>query len=156
MPIGRRVYAVRFALVLTASAALLAGCGGSRARPAPAYVKEVDAVASGLGSLTNTLYTPTDAASAAAELATVQAAFRKAAAQLAAITPPRAVAAYHVRLIEALDELANGVSPLIAKLKAGDLVAIDPASLLKGSSDARAAIAAITKAGYKIQIPLLG
>jgi hypothetical protein len=155
MPIGLRAYAVPVAVVLTASAALLAGCGSSRAQPTPAYVREVDAVASGLGSVTNMLYTPADATSAAAELATVQAAFRKAARQLAAITPPRAVAAYHRRLVESLDELANGVAPLIAKLKAGDLVAVDPASLLKGSSDARAAIAAITNAGYEIRIPLL-
>src|SRR5262249_62047353 len=117
---------------------------------------EVDAVAPGLDSVTNELYTPTDASSAAAELATVEAALRKAAGRLGAISPPPAIRADHARLVKAMTELADGVEPVIAKLKAGDLEAAVSAFSLKGARDARTAIAAINRAGYKIDFPLLG
>jgi ABC-type glycerol-3-phosphate transport system substrate-binding protein len=135
---------------------LLAGCGGGPRHPAPTYVTKVDAVASGLDSVTNDLYTPTDPSSAAAELSTVQAALRKAAAQLEAITPPGAVKADHARLIDALDELASGVGPLIAELKSGSVDSVGAPLSLKGVADARTAIAALNAAGYKIRFPLLG
>ena len=136
---------------------LLAGCGGGgKAQRTPAYVRAVDAVANGLNSVTNYLSTPTDASSAAAELRAVQRALRKTANELAAITPPPALREYHVRLVKAIAELAAGMTPLIAKLNAGDILSADPASALEGAARARAAIAAITKAGYEIQIDLLG
>jgi hypothetical protein len=143
-------------VVLIAAIASLAGCGSAGDhRATPTYVKEVNAVASRLDSVTNNLFTPTDTSSAAAELITVRAALRKAANGLEAITPPRPIARDHERLVAALDELASGVTPLIAKLKSGDLQGIDRAFSLKGAREAKAAIAAINEAGYRIQIPLL-
>jgi hypothetical protein len=147
----------RLALVLGAAVALLAGCGGtSKAPRAQGYVQQVVAVASGLDSVTNDLYTPTDASSAASELATLQTALRKAASQLAAITPPPAVKAEHERLVRAVNALATGVTPVIAKLKAGNLSAVGAAFALRSAGDARRAIAAIDAAGYAIRFPLLG
>ena len=148
----------RLALVLGGAAVtLLAGCGGaSKAPPAQGYVQQVDAVASGLDSVTNDLYTPTDAASAASELATLQTALRKAARKLAAITPPPAVKADHERLVKAIDALATGVTPVIAKLKKGNLGAVGASFALGRAKDARRAIAAIEAAGYEIRFPLLG
>jgi hypothetical protein len=137
--------------------ALLAGCGGGGQRHAdPSYVSKVDAVANGLDSVTNDLYTPTDPSSAAAELTTVQAALRKAAGQLEAITPPSAVRADHDRLVKAFGELASGVGPLIAKLKSGNIGSTGDPLSFKGVADARAAIAALGAAGYKVRFPLLG
>jgi hypothetical protein len=146
---------IRFAAVV-AAVALLAGCGGGSKHPAGGYVEKVDAVANGLQSVTNDLYTPTDPSSAAAELITVHAALTRAASQLAAITPPPAIRADHERLVKAIDELAAGVGPAIAKLKAGNIDAAGASLSLKGAADARRAITAIDHAGYKIRFPLLG
>ena len=145
----------RVAAVLLLSVALLSGCGSS-SRPAPAYVREVDAVVGGLDSVTNDLYTPSDASSAASELVTVQAALRKAAAGLAAITPPPAVRGDHERLVQAVAALARGVTPLIAELKTGNVEGADAAFSLSAAGEARRAIRAIRAAGYEINVPLLG
>jgi hypothetical protein len=154
MSIGRPWLAATAALA--AGALLLAGCGGGSGNTsAPPYVQQVDAVANGLNALTNTLYTPTDTAAAASELATMQVALRKASTQLAAITPPPAVRGAHERLVASLSELANEVGPVIEKLKTGNFDGFDGAFALKAAGQARAAIAEIKKAGYPIQIPLL-
>jgi hypothetical protein len=147
---------VRLAVVALALAAVLAGCGGSNKAPASSYVQQVDAVANGLSSVTNDLSTPTDASSAAAELLTVRAALRTAAAELAAITPPPAVRADHQKLVRAMNELARGIGPLVARLKTGNLAGADAAFSLQAARDARKAIAAIDAAGYKIEFQLLG
>jgi hypothetical protein len=146
------------ALLVGLAVALLAGCGGSTgsAHQTLSYVKQVNAVANGLNSVTNDLYTPSDLSSAAAELTTVEAALRKAASQLAAIKPPPAIRAEHERLVEGMNELASGVTPLIAKLKSGNLEDASAAFSLKAARDVRTAIAAINHAGYKIDFPLLG
>jgi hypothetical protein len=145
------------ALLVGLVVVVLAGCGGSTStHQTPAYVKQVNAVANGLNSVTNDLYTPTDTSSAASELTTIEAALRQAARQLAAIAPPPAIKADHERLVKAMNELANGVSPLIAKLKSGNIEGASAAFSLKAARDARNAIHAINHAGYKIDFPLLG
>jgi hypothetical protein len=146
----------RIATILLSLVVLLAGCGGGSARPAAPYVREVDAVAGTLDSVTNDLYTPTDASSAASELATVQVALRKAATGLAAITPPPSVRADHERLVRAVAALARGITPLIAQLKSGNVQGADAAFSLGAARKARRAIAAIRTAGYEIDVPLLG
>jgi hypothetical protein len=145
----------RVAAVLLLLLLLLAGCGSS-SHQAPAYVRQVDAVVGGLDSVTNDLYTPSDASSAASELVTVQAALRKAATGLAAITPPATVRADHERLVQAVAALASGVTPLIAALKSGNIEGADAAFSLKAAGEARRAIRAIRAAGYEINVPLLG
>ena len=110
----------------------------------------------GLDSVTNDLYTPADASSAASELVTVRTALRKAAAGLAAITPPPAVRGDHERLVQAVAALARGVTPLIAELKTGNVQGADAAFSLRAAGEARRAIRAIRAAGYEINVPLLG
>jgi hypothetical protein len=145
----------RLVAVVFLSVVLLSGCGSS-SHPAPTYVRQVDAVAGGLDSVTNDLYTPSDTSSAASELVTVQVALRKAAKGLEAITPPARVRADHERLVQAVAALARGVTPLIAALKAGNLEGADAAFSLKAAGEARRAIRAIRAAGYEIEVPLLG
>jgi len=146
----------RVLTVLLLSVVLLAGCGARSTHRAAPYVREVDAVAGNLDSVTNDLYTPSDASSAASELVTLQAALRKAATGLAAITPPPSVRADHERLVKAVAALARGVTPLIAQLRAGNVQGADAAFSLKAAGEARRAIAAIRAAGYEIEVPLLG
>jgi hypothetical protein len=136
--------------------ALLAGCGGGSKSPSTGYVSQMNAVASGLDSVTNDLYTPTDPSSAVAELVTVHAALAKAARQLATITPPRAVKADHEQLVQAVEELAAGVGPVITKLKSGNLDGAGAALSLRAAAKARKAIEAIDRAGYPIRFELLG
>jgi hypothetical protein len=145
----------RVAAGLLLSVVLVAGCGSSSQPPTP-YVRQVDAVAGGLDSVTNDLYTPSDASSAASELVTVRAALRTAAKGLAAITPPPSVRADHERLVQAVAALARGVTPLIAELKTGNVQGADAAFSLRAAGEARRAIKAIRAAGYPIQVPLLG
>jgi hypothetical protein len=138
---------------------LLAGCGGggsSKPLKGAAYVQRVDAIASGLDTAASNLSSDVESSSSpAAALVTARTALRRAARELAAITPPPAIKGPHQRLVEAVYELAAEITPLIAKASSGDLDSIGSALTLKGVNDARAAIAQITKAGYKIQIPLL-
>jgi hypothetical protein len=146
--------------VLTMLTPLLAGCGGgSASKPlkGAAYVHRVDAVANRLDAAATNLASAFDAsASPAAELVTARSALRRAASELAAITPPPAIEGPHKRLVAAVNQLADDVTPLIAELKSGDVADLGAGSLsLRGESEARAAIAAIVKAGYKIQVPLL-
>jgi hypothetical protein len=156
MPTGRTATAL--AAALGAVALLLAGCGGGGGgKPAalPVYTRQVNAVASKLDAATNNLGDLSSASAAAAELATAQTALRTAAKRLDAITPPRAVKTEHERLVRAVGEIAVELTPLIRKLKDGHLDALGDALQFKGVTEAEAAIAAITKAGYKIRIPLI-
>ena len=138
---------------------LLAGCGGggnSKPLKGAAYVDRVNAIASGLDTIASNLSSEVDSPeSAASALTGAQSALRKAGRQLAAITPPPAIKGPHERLVKAVDELAAELTPVIAKVQTGQLDSLGQALSLKGVNDARAAIAEITKAGYKIQIPLL-
>jgi hypothetical protein len=147
---------------LVVLAALLTGCGGgggSATTPlkGAAYVHRVDAVSQRLDTVASNLSSAfDDSSSPTAELVTARSALRQAATELAAITPPPAIAAPHERLVAAVNQLADDVTPLIEKLRSGDFADLGDGSLsLKGESEARAAIAAIVKAGYKIQVPLL-
>jgi cob(I)alamin adenosyltransferase len=142
--------------------AVLAGCGGgggggggSKPVKGAAYVERVDAISNQLDKAASSLSSALSAsASPAAELATARSALRRTANELAAITPPPEIKASHERLVAAVNQLADDVTPLIKELETGNLDNLDTGSL-KGESEARAAIAEIVKAGYKIQVPLL-
>jgi hypothetical protein len=144
---------------LLALVVLLAGCGGGGpAKPlkGAAYVQRVDAIANGLDSLASSLSSQLEGGSSpTAGLIAARTALRKAATELAAITPPPAIKTQHERLVAAVNELAGELTPVIAKVRNGQFDSLGSALSLKGVNDARAAIAAITKAGYAIQIPLL-
>lgn len=141
---------------------LLAGCGGggssSSSKPlkGAAYVNRVNAIANGLDAAANNLSAGIDSpTSVVTALVGARAALRKAGRQLGAITPPPAIKGPHERLVRAVDELADDLTSMIANMKTGRPGAIDQGPSLNGEHEARSAIAAITKAGYKIQIPLL-
>ncbi len=141
---------------MIAAVVVLAGCGGgSKPLSSSEYVNQVNAVAKDLTTATGKLGSATNGPAAAAQLTVAQAALKRAGGQLGAITPPPAIKTPHRQLVKAVDELANELTPVIARLKTGDLSALAAALSLKGVGDAQRAIAAITKAGYKIQIPLV-
>jgi hypothetical protein len=143
-------------LVLIAATALL---GGWKEANAPltraAYVKQVNSIAKKVGPAMSGLASATNAQDAARQLQAAQATLRTTAGQLGRITPPANIKSAHARLVTSVNELANELTPVIAKVKAGNLQALLSALSLKGIIDARAAITQITKAGYKIQIPFL-
>jgi hypothetical protein len=144
---------------LVALMVVLAGCGGgSNSKPlkGAAYVQRVNAIANGLDTVASNLSSELQSSSSpTATLVTARAALRKTARELAAITPPPAIKGPHDRLVNAVNELAAELTPLIAKLNSGQFDNLSSALSLRGVTDARAAIAEIQKAGYKIQIPLL-
>lgn len=140
---------------------VLAGCGGGGGGSKPlkgaAYVHRVNAIADQLDGIASNLTTAfEDSGSPATALVSARSALRRAARQLAAITPPPEIKRPHQRLVAAVKQLADDVTPLIARLQSGSADGLDPGSFsLKGESEAKAAIAQIVKAGYKIQVPLL-
>jgi hypothetical protein len=157
-------------LALSAAVGLLAaGCGGSKkstttstttttatstAAAAPlskaAYVAQVKAVGKDLSAAITALGNPKTAPVAAAGLTTLQADLRSAVQKLNAIKPPANVAAAHAQLASAVTEFADELSPIIAKLKAGNMKAYSQILTLKGLADITRAAQAITKAGYPI------
>ncbi len=153
---GRRVRAAAVVVILSAATALLAGWTVSNTPLTRAgYVKQVNSIAKRVGPVMNGLASSTSGADAAKRLRAAQVALRTTAVQLARITPPRNIRSAHARLVKSVKELATELTPIIAKLRAGDVQALLAALSLKGIADARAAAAVITKAGYKIQIPFL-
>jgi hypothetical protein len=136
-----------------------AGCGGGGSKPLSRadYLKQVNSIAEqpapSESAIALALTSPSAAATA---LTNAQAALKTTESKLSAITPPDAIKAQHDQLVKALGELANELPPVIAQLKASDLGALRKATSLKGVVDARAALAALTKAGYKITLPVGG
>jgi hypothetical protein len=146
----RRVIAV---LAIGAAVALLGvGCGGSgsKALSKKDYVTQMTAIGKGLSTSLSTLGSATTAKTAATGLAQVQVDLRKAVKQIDAITPPDDVKTAHEQLAKAVGEFADELSPVITKLKKGNLQALTSVTTLKGVKDIQTAAAAITKAGYKI------
>ena len=153
---GGRARAATVVLTLTAATALLVGWTDSNTPlTRGGYVTQVNSIAKKVGPVMNGLVSSTSGADGAKRLQAAQAALRTTAGQLAHITPPRDIKSAHARLVKSVNELANELTPIIAKLKAGNLQALLSTLSLKGFADTRAAIAVITKAGYKIQIPFL-
>ncbi len=77
----------------------------------------------------------TSAADAASTLEKVQGDLRNAEKELDAITPPADVKAPHEQLTSAVGEFADELGPVITKLKAGNLAALNTVLTLKAVSD---------------------
>jgi hypothetical protein len=153
---GGRARAATVVLILTAATALMVGWTNSNTPLTRAgYVRQVNSIAKKVGPVLNGLASSTSGADAAKRLLAAQVALRTTAGQLARITPPRNIKNAHTQLVKSVNELATELTPIIAKLRAGDIQALLAALSLKGIADARAAAAVIMKAGYKIQIPFL-
>jgi hypothetical protein len=94
----------------------------------------------------------------AQHLVAVQVQLRSTADKLAAITPPEAIKADHALLLKGVREYANGLDPLIVKLRAPTsdklayLAILRTIASLKGVKDMQNASLAITKAGYLITL----
>jgi hypothetical protein len=146
-------------------AALLAGCGGgssstttttttTTAAAVPlgkaAYVRAMTRIGHGLSSDINAIGSPTSAKVAAAGLTKAQAQVRAAERELAAIVPPRAVKAAHLRLTRAVANFAHELDPVIAELAGGRLTALSTLTSLPAFRQIATAAGEIVKAGYKI------
>jgi hypothetical protein len=164
----RRTIAI---LALAGVTGLLAGCGGksgsststttttTAAAPATtaaatplskaAYATRLKAVGRGLSASISTIQTDTPA-HAAASLQRVQEDVRNAQKQLDAMTPPADVAIPHQNLAAAVGEFADELGPIIAKLRAGNMAALQTVQTLPALRKIATATSAITAAGYKI------
>jgi hypothetical protein len=165
------------ALVLAAYLVLIAaGCGGGKssangttegtttttaAAPATtkavatplakgAYVTRMKAIGRSLSTSLNTLGSATTAAKAAVALTAVQTDLRKAADRIQSITPPEPIKAQHAQLAKAVRDFADELDPVIAKLKAGTITALQSVPTLKGLQEIQTASTAIANKGYKI------
>ncbi len=133
------------------AAAMLAGCGSSpRPLSKSAYDARMVAIGRGLANDLNPLSAARSAHAAQLALGVLQRKLGDADKQLSAITPPLAVKADQARLVAAVASFAAELSPVIAKLAAGNLSALATVYSLKGLLEIQAAARAITSAGYKI------
>ncbi len=155
-------------LLLVGSMGLLAaGCGGGSSSTtttttaaatttvaaAPvtkaAYARRMVAIGTGLTNSINSVDS-SSAAGAATSLVKLQADLRDAQKQLAALTPPTDVTIPHQNLTAAVGEFADELDPVIAKLKAGKLAALQTVGQMAALKKIGTATAAIAAAGYKI------
>ena len=104
----------------------------------------------GLSSDINAIGSPTSAKKAAASLTKAQAEVRAAERKLAAIVPPPAVKAAHLRLTRAVANFARELDPVIAELAGGRLTALATLTTLPAFRQIATAAGQIVKAGYKI------
>jgi hypothetical protein len=87
---------------------------------------------------------------AAAKLALVEATLRQTGKTLAAMHPPARVRAQHVRLATAVVALGNAVAPILARVRAGYLVAAAQLPNLRAAARVGEALTALQKAGYHV------
>jgi len=130
----------------------LTACGGGGARPLAkaAYDKQMTAIGKSLGSAFKPVAAAKTAHTAEVALVKVEAKLVAVETELDAITPPTAVKTDQAHLVTAIEELDGELDPVIAKLKTGDLKAINAIDSLKGIKDLTAAVEAIGAAGYNI------
>jgi hypothetical protein len=115
-----------------------------------AYVSRMKAIGRSLSTSLNSLGSATTAAKAAVALTSVQSDLRKAADRIESITPPVAVTAQHAQLAKAVSDFADELDPVIAKLRAGKITALQTVPTLKGLREIQAASTAIANKGYRI------
>jgi len=155
-------------LVLTALlVAVATGCGGggggggTTSGSAPlskiAYEQQMQTIEKNLSNTVDGLVSATSSPAAAAKALTkVQQVLRSGAKQIAAMNPPADIASDQKQLASAANEFADEIGPVIAKVKGGNLAAIDSLLTLKGYKDLDAAINAITAKAYKLKAPTAG
>src|SRR5262249_6724734 len=75
---------------------------------------------------------------------------RKAADRIESITPPEPIKAQHAQLAKAVRDFADELDPVIAKLKAGTIAALQTVPTLRGLQEIQTASTAIASKGYKL------
>jgi hypothetical protein len=149
-----------------ASMLLAAGCGGGGGGTTGAspittvasspplakadYVKQMKVIGQSLSTSLNSLGKATTAPKAAKALAKVQVDLRAAADKIEAITPADAIKTPHANLVKAVRDFADELTPVITKLKAGNMAALSTVPTLKGLTEIQTASTAIANRGYKI------
>jgi len=162
---------LRLLAFLAALALLAAGCGKSggggttesaatteattTASAAPQlgkseYVAQMQEIGQSLSAALSNFGSATTAATAAVALARVQDQLRSAADRLAGINAPGAISVQHGQLVKAVRDFADELGPVIAKLKKGDLTALQAVPTLKGLTEIQSASTAITNKGFAI------
>ena len=163
---------LRLLAVLAALALIAAGCGKSggggstettaatteattTASASPPlgkseYVTQMQQIGQSLSAALNNFGSATTAATAAIALARVQAQLRTAADKLADISAPDPISVQHAKLVRAVRDFADELDPVIAKLKKGDLTALQTVPTLKGLTEIQSASTAIASKGYAI------
>jgi hypothetical protein len=120
------------------------------------YTNQLTAIGKNVSSSIGSVAALNSASSAYLALGKAQVALQVAAKKLSSIKPPANVATAHAKLTAAVGELAAELSPVRAKLKAGNLQALASVLSLKGMKDLLAANAALARAGYHIAFGLTG
>ena len=157
-------------LALIGAIALLAGgCGGKKHASTTGAATTSTSASSSTGPLSKTAYDGQMAtlgkvigtalgrlpAAANAKQATTaalkaQQEIRSLAAKLQAIKPPVAIKADHAALVKSVNELADQLTPIIAKLKKGNFKALGSVTSLTSYDDITRAVDKIESAGYSI------
>jgi hypothetical protein len=101
----------------------------------------------GIASQSNSTASP---ATVAANLVRVQRALTRAAAGLAAITPPAAMRTEHALLLKGVREYASELNGVIRDVRGGKVAALHTIPNLRGLHDMKRASDAIEKLGYPI------
>jgi hypothetical protein len=152
-PIQRGVTIALVAVAASATAAQ-AAVGGTYATQLTASVGELTSSLNDLGAVTGMSIQypvkPSTARRAATRLAGADAKLRHVAKTLAAMHPPAAVRADHARLVKGVDALEHQVRPVLARLRAGYLVAAARLPNLPAVSTVGAALTALRKHGYHV------
>jgi hypothetical protein len=152
----RKLLAAACSVVLAGSCAL-----GATAAGANAYAKQMKAVGHELSPSLLSLSTatgislhypvqPNAAKRVVAILVATHAKLRDVATKLRAIAAPRAVAAEHTKLVTGIEQLAKELEPVIARERAGYLVAAAHLLELPAVEKVSLALAALAKHGYRV------
>jgi type VI protein secretion system component VasF len=144
--------AIRPIVLLGAMALLSAGCGSKSSPPLTKaeYVKQMKVIGLGLGQSLNKFANASTPKAAGAALTAAQDDLRTAAKKLDDINPPENVQAAHQKLVDAVNEFADELDPIIQKLNNGNASAAQLVLTTKGFQALQAASNAIAKAGYPI------
>ena len=134
----------------TTQAAKTTTAAASEPLPKTEYVNKMKSIGQSLSTSLNSLGAATTAAKAAVALTSVQTDLRKAADRIESITPPEQVKTEHAQLAKAVRDFADELDPVIAKLKAGTMTALQTVPTLKGLQEIQTASTAIASKGYKI------
>jgi len=115
-----------------------------------AYDTQMATLGKVLGTSLGTLPQAANAKQAAKAMLKVQADVRELAKNLQTIHPPAPVKADHAQLVKAVNELADQLTPILAKLEKGNFKAIAQVASLSSFDDITKAVDKIETAGYSI------
>lgn len=132
----------------TTTTAAPTSSGGTLAKNA--YDTQMATLGKVLGTSLSTLPQAATAKQGAAAVIKAQADIRNLGKKLQAIDPPAPVKAEHAQLVKAVYELADQLTPILAKLKKGNFKAMGQVANLTSFDDITQAVDKIESAGYAI------